>query len=159
MKKNQEEDKPLSFVKRWILAFKRILRLFDNKQISSNSEFVDKLLNDEKKNARTQEERDILLEKRSLLEELCDDVDSYYKKKASAEKAANLDDWFESEVHNFVQDTIPDATQEDVHETQEILSNSMDTDIEVRSSLLKNEFSSDELDTYEDIANKSDKDE
>lgn len=140
MKNNQEEDKSLSFVKRWISAFNRILRLFENKQVSNNTEFVDKFLNDEKQNARTQEELDILAEKRSLLEELCEDVDVYYEKKAAAEKATDLNQWFDKEVNTFVNETIPDATDEDVIEVREQISSDMDKDILIRASILESEF-------------------
>ncbi len=143
MNNNQEEDKSLSFVKRWITAFNRIIRLFRNKTISSNSEFVDTILHEDELKAKSQEELDMLSEKRELLKELCEDVDSYYEKRASAMKAANLDDWFDGEIRNFVQDAIPEATEEDVKETQELLYRSMDADIEVSTRLLKSEFSTD----------------
>lgn len=159
MSKTQEDDKSLSFVKRWIKAFNRMLQLFGNKQIPGNTEFVDTLLRDEKLNAKTQEDIDLLEEKRRLLKEICDDVDSYYEKKASAGKAANLDDWFENEVRDFVRDTIPDATPDDVKETMDIISQSMDDDIEVRSDLLKSEFATDDTDTSIDNLNKSARDE
>lgn len=159
MNNNQEEDRSLSFVKRWITAFNRIIRLFGNKTISRNSEFVDTILHEEELKAKSQEELDMLSEKRELLKELCEDVDSYYEKRASARKAANLDDWFDGEIRNFVQDAIPEATEEDVKEIQELLSKSMDADIEVSSRLLKSEFSTDAIDGDKDNINSSENDE
>lgn len=142
MTENNEDDKALSFVKRWIQAFRRIIKTFGKKEIVDNSEFVDKILENETANATTQEEIDIINEKRQLLAELCDDVDAYYEKKAAADKTSNLEDWFKEEVRTFVHATIPDATQEDVKEAEEMLSKSMDDDISVRASLLESEFSS-----------------
>lgn len=150
MKTNQDEDKSLSFVKRWIKAFYRILNVFGNREIPNNTAFIDTLLREEQTKAKNQEDIDILAEKRKLLEELCDDVDSYYEKKAAAEKAPNLENWFKDEISTFVQNTIPDATQEDVKEIEETLSKSMDTDIEVRAALLESEFSSEDIETSED---------
>lgn len=150
MEEIDENDKTLSFVKRWIKAFNRIFQIFGKKEISSNEKFVDTILKEEIANVKTQEEIDNLAEKRKLLVELCDDVDTYYEKKALAEKATDLDDWFHKEVNTFTQDTIPDATQEDVEDVEKELSTSMDTDIKVRASLLESEFSSEELEASED---------
>lgn len=159
MKTKQEEDKSLSFVKRWIVSFNRIIRLCGNKKVSNNSEFVDAILHDEELKAKSKEELDTLAEKRNLLKELCEDVDSYYEKKVSARKAANIDDWFDGEIRNFVQETIPEATHEDVKETQELISKSMDDDIELSSRMLKSEFSTEETDNHKDNANSSGNDE
>lgn len=150
MEEIDENDKTLSFVKRWIKAFNRIFQIFGKKEISSNEKFVDTILKEEKAKVKTQEEIDNLAEKRKLLVELCDDVDTYYEKKALAEKATDLDDWFHKEVNTFTYDTIPDATQKDVEDVEKELSTSMDTDIKVHASLLESEFSSEELEASED---------
>ena len=140
MKTNQE-DKSLSFVKRWVKAFNRILRLFGDKQIPNNAEFVDSLLREEEQNAKTQEDLDILAKKRNLLEELCDDVDTYYRKKAEAKQASDLNKWFDNEVRTFVYDTMLDATEEDVKEVEKEIEESMMNEINTRASLLEDEFS------------------
>ena len=150
MEEIDENDKTLSFVKRWIKAFNRIFQIFGKKEITSNEKFVDTILEEEIANVKTQEEIDNLAEKRKLLVELCDDVDTYYEKKALAEKATDLDKWFHEEVNTFTYDTIPDATQEDVEDVEKELSTSMDTDIKVHASLLESEFSSEELEASED---------
>ncbi len=144
MSDNKKDDEALSFVKRWIKAFTRIFDKFGKKKISSNSEFVDAVLKDEVENAKSQEELAMIEEKRQLLVELCDDVDTYYKKKASADQAEDLDEWFEGEVRDFVKETIPDADEEDVEETKQMIAESMDKEIALRTSLLEGEFKDNE---------------
>lgn len=138
---DQEEDKSLSFVKRWVRAFNRMLKMFGKRDAGSNSEFVNTLLGEEAAKAKTPEEREMLDEKRSLLNELCDDVDSYYRKKAEAEKASDLNEWFDDEVKTFVRDTMPDATEEDLKEVEKEIEESMIDEINTRASLLEDEFS------------------
>lgn len=144
MKDRQEDDKTLSFVRRWIKAFNRIFKIFGTQNIRSNAELVGAILAEEQLTAKTSEEIETLAEKRKLLEELCEDVDKYYEKKAVADKATNLDDWFDDQVKTFAYDVIPDANQEDVKEIEDSISKSIDDEIEARATLLESEFSSEE---------------
>ena len=81
MIEDKENDKSFSFVSRWIKAFSRMFKLFGKKEINNNEEFVDAILKDEQSEASTKEELETVEEKRKLLEELCEDVDTYYEKK------------------------------------------------------------------------------
>lgn len=144
MQINQENDKPLSFVNRWIKAFNRIFKIFGKREISNNAEFVDAILKDEQAKATTHEELETIEEKRKLIEELCEDVDTYYEKKAAADNVADLDEWFKDEVKTFVQDTIPNANQEDIKEIEDSVSVSMEKEIEMRAKMLESEFTEDE---------------
>lgn len=144
MKKDQGDYNTLSFVKRWIKSFNRIFQLFGKRGISNNAEFVDAILANEQIMANTQEELETLAEKRTLLEELCEEVDIYYEKKSESDMADNLDEWFDDQVKMFVYDTIPDADQEDVKEIEKSILKSMDKEIEIRAALLESEFSNEE---------------
>lgn len=144
MKKDQGDYKTLSFVKRWIKSFNRIFQLFGKRGISNNAEFVDAILANEQIMANTQEKLETLAEKRTLLEELCEEVDIYYEKKSESDRADNLDEWFDDQVKMFVYDTIPDADQEDVKEIEKSILKSMDKEIEIRAALLESEFSNEE---------------
>ena len=150
MIEDKENDKSFSFVSRWIKAFNRMFKLFGKKEINNNEEFVDAILKDEQSEASTKEELETVEEKRKLLEELCEDVDTYYEKKTVADKAEDLDEWFKNEVKTFVHDTIPDANQEDVKEIEDIVSNSMEKEIEMRAKMLESEFMDDESDYKRD---------
>lgn len=144
MQNNQENDKTLSFVCRWIKAFNRIFKIFGKREISNNTEFVEAILKDEQAKTSTHGDLETIEEKRKLLEELCEDVDTYYEKKAAADKAPDLDDWFKNEVKTFVQDTIPNANQEDIKEIEDSVSTSMEKEIEMRATMLESEFTDDE---------------
>lgn len=150
MIEDKESDKAFSFISRWIKAFNRMFKLFGKRDIDNNAEFVDAILKDEQSEASTKLELETIEEKRKLLKELCEDVDIYYEKKESAEKAVNLDEWFKSEVTTFVQDTIPDANQDDIKEIEDIVSDSMEKEIEMRAKMLESEFTDDESDYKKD---------
>lgn len=139
--KPTDENETLSFVKRWIKAFNRMIKTLGNQEITNNSQLADSLLQEEMYGPKTEEEVNLLEEKRQLLIELFDDVDKYYEKKVDADKASDLEEWFKGKVNTFVHDTIPDATENDVKEVEETISKSMDAETEMRTSLLESEFS------------------
>lgn len=159
MIEDKENDKSFSFVSRWIKAFNRMFKLFGKRDIDNNAEFVDAILKDEQSEASTKEELAMIDEKRKLMEELCEDVDIYYEKKASAEMAADLDEWFKSEVTTFVQDTIPDVNQDDIKEIEDAVSDSMAEEIVMRAKMLESEFTDDESDYKKDSPKKTNEDE
>lgn len=143
MEEKREENKALSFIRRWIKEFNRILGIVGNKVSAGNEEFVDEILSEEMQLADTLEKKEKLEEKRRLMIEMCEDVDTYHAKVESAEKSRDLEEWFNGEVSSLVHETIPDADNNDVEELADYISGSFDDDIKIHTSLIEDEFKSD----------------
>jgi len=141
--KNFEENPTMSFVQRWIKAFSRILSKFRLDVGSDNKEFVDNLLSEESEQISTPEEKAIIEEKKKLLLEMCEDVDSFYEAKKEASKSRDLESWFRKRVSDFTRQTIPDADKSDIDEVENLVSESMDQDIQLHTKIIEEDFNSD----------------
>lgn len=132
------EERTLSFVKRFVTAFTKIVGLFGTKKPNSNEEFVDKILDTQDNSNLTPSE---LESKRQIMLELCNETDLYHEKFEEALKAAKeeggLDEWYDKQVEDFVKDTIPDADDADVKDVKEALDASDDRVIQDLSKELE----------------------
>lgn len=131
------EERTLSFVKRFVTAFTKIVGLFGAKSPKSNEEFVDMILDTQDNSNLTPSG---LESKRQVMLELCNETDLYHEKFEAALKAAKegeLEEWYDKQVEDFVKDTIPDADDADVKEVKEALDASDDRVIEDLSKELE----------------------
>lgn len=129
---NTSNDMP--FIKRWISALSALLNLFGKKKPRDNSEFVDTIMADVKKDDPLADEQ------RRVLMEMCEDVDTFYDKMAHAERSADPEKWFEEQVDSFARETIPDCTEEDIRQVRESMSRSMDDDIVLQDEIINDEL-------------------
>lgn len=136
------EERTLSFVKRFVTAFTKIVGLFGAKSPKSNEEFVDGVMRTQDNSNLTPEE---LESKRQIMLELCDETDLYHEKNEEALKAAKegeLEEWYDKQVKDVVKDTIPDADDADVIEVKAALDASDYGTIDILSEQLKSDAES-----------------
>ena len=143
MEENKDENIALRFVRRWLKEFNRIFDKVGDKCSSSNEEFVNEVLSEDMKQAKTKEEIELLEEKRKLMLEMCEEVDTYHAKMKEAEKSRDMEEWFEGEISSLVHETIPDADEKDVKEITDLISESFDDEIKIYTSLIEDEFAPD----------------
>ena len=137
-----KENPTLGLVKRWVKAFNFIFKTLRGKPRVSNAELVDSILAGEPAPS-TPAQKSLAEQKRKLFMELCEDVDTFHRKKAEAERADNLDQWFSGQVRDFATSTIPDADEEDIKDVEKMVDEAFDDDIRIHSDGLRDEFEDD----------------
>jgi hypothetical protein len=140
---NLEQNPSLSFLERWVSAFTRILKKIGFSGRTDNEKFANSILSDEIEAASTQEAIKMVEEKKKMLIDMCDDVDSFYAAKEEASKSRDLESWFKKKVSDFTHETIPNADKSDFDEVEKLVSDSMDHDIALKTKLLEEELASD----------------
>jgi hypothetical protein len=150
---NLEQNPSLSFLERWVSAFTRILKKIGFSGRTDNERFANSILSDEIEAASTQEAIKMVEEKKKIIIDMCEDVDSYYAAKEEASKSRDLESWFKKKVSDFTQETIPDADKSDVDDVEKLVSDSMDHDIKFKTKLLEDEFTSDSEEMHNNPTN------
>lgn len=150
---NLEQNPSLSFLERWVSAFTRILKKIGFSGRTDNEKFANSILSDEIEAASTKEAIKMVEEKKKIIIDMCEDVDSYYAAKEEASKSRDLESWFKKKVSDFTHETIPDADKSDVDDVEKLVSDSMDHDIKFKTKLLEDEFTSDSEEIHNNPTN------
>lgn len=82
-------------------------------------------------------------EEAEVIEEMCDNVELYYKKRAElrqSELKGRPGRWLEKEIENTVKEVCPEADSEDIDEVKSAVSKALENEIEVITNLVEEEI-------------------
>lgn len=80
-------------------------------------------------------------EEREALQEMCNDVDTYYRKRRELrESGLSNGKWLERETEQMVKEVYPEATDDDIREVKRAVAEGMDKNIEAIADELDREM-------------------
>lgn len=121
-----EQDKKNIFQE----IFDHIQNVWQNTKGLSGKELEATLI----KSAQTEEET-------QLIEQMCQDVDTYYEKRADFRSSKKTPgEWLEQEIENTVTELCPEADAYDIKEVKQSVSKAIDSEIEVTMKCINEEI-------------------